>query len=501
MTRIPMMRASAIALLVYVAIMFGFLGGAVHATPHQKSASSASLTLSITNGSSFEYNSTITPHFIGTVSLVAPLPPNAIKSGQIIISNGQIIQFTGFVTSQDQLTINENTNNGSDTTTGAPISIGDLTAYATFKYTDSVTNTSGSLQSLPIQFSITKDRFNLSCNSTTLQRIIKPGVPAQFQFTADNSNQSVPLDWTQGLASITFLGPSTTTTSNLQLDSSGMVTVTAPPAVGRYNMTCTFSGTTYYAPESVTWSTYPVLVSDMSPLGSVQVYSNPSTIAPNQPIQLYIVFKAAPGLPTPSGQFSITIGSGSGFYYTNGITIRADGTAMVNLSPIRYVDKSWPLSITYYGDGYYDNQTVNFTLTNPPIPGSGGGSGGSGTSGTGGTSPKATATPKATVTPKPTATVKQTATAGANSTTSSGTQPAAPSASHWSHVGVFSMFGPAAGVALWIVIILCVALAGGFGYGVFYWLSYRTRIASAPIGQADTTADASSPWNASSPDE
>jgi hypothetical protein len=495
MTRIPMMRASAIALLVYVAIMFGFLGGgAVHATPHQRSASSDSLTLSITNGSSFEYNGAITPHFIGTVSLASPLQ-NVSMSGQIIISNGEIIQFTGFVTSPDGLTINENTDNGSYTTTGAPISIGDFTAYATFHYSNSVTNISGSLQSLPIQFSITKDRFNLSCNSTDFRRIIKPGVPAQFQFTADNSNQSVPLDWTQGLASITFLGPSTTTTSNIQPDSSGMFTVTAPPAVGHYNMTCTFSGTTYYAPESVTWSTYPVLVSDMSPLGGVQVYSNPSSIASNQPVQLYIVFKAAPGLPTPSGQFNIQIGSGYGFYYTNSLTIRADGTAMVSLSSMSHVDSNWPLSVNYDGDGYYNYQTLVFTLTNPPIPGNGGGSGGSGTSGTRPTSPKAT------VTPKPTATVAQTATAGANSTTSSGTQPATPSASDGSHVGVFSVFGPAAGVALWIVIILCVALAGGVGYGVFYWLSYRTRIASAPIGQADTTADASSPWNASSLDE
>lgn len=487
MTRVSMMRALAIALLLWLATISSFLGGAaVHATPHQRSASSNSLTLAITNGSSFEYDGYISPHFIGTVSLASPLGIVSM-SGQINISNGEIVQFTGFVTSQDQLTINENTNNGSYTTTGAPISIGNFTAYATFNYSSSTT--SGSLQSPPINFSITKDSYTLSCNATALRSIIKPGVPAQFQLTATNVYRptTLPLDWTQGTASITFLGPSTTTTSNIQPDSSGMFTVTAPPAVGRYNMTCTFSGTTYYAPESVTWSTFPLLVSEMSPLGGVRVYSNPTSIAPNQPVQLYIVFQAAPGLPTPSGQFSIDIRNTAPAYFTSGINIRPDGTALVSLSPMPHVDGTWSLGIIFFGDSYYNYQIFNFTTTNPPIPGS---SVGGGSKGTSPTAPKATATPKPT--PIPTATVGQTASAGNGSTPGAGTQPSTPSAPDGAQFGLFSAFGPAAGVALWIVIILCVALAGGVGYGVFYWLSHRARMASASVGQADDTADASS---------
>ncbi|MFI5274264.1 MAG: hypothetical protein ACHQ4H_14620 [Ktedonobacterales bacterium] len=221
------------------------------------------------------------------------------------------------------------------------------------------------------------------------------------------------MDWQDGTYNVSLDGPTHVTSSNLAPDSNDEVTMAGPTQNGKYLLICTFNGTALFISNSYT-DTLAYTFSAQHSLGSTQLFANPTTLVAKQSLNFYIVFHAAPGLPTPTGQFQIMIGQ----YYTQAYWIRSAGDFLLHLNALPSLIGVSEISIRYWGDIYYDEATLNFPLTNPPIPG-GGGSGGSGS----GNNPQPTATAdgvaggtasaKATSTADATPTVEATSPAGA----------------------------------------------------------------------------------------
>lgn len=177
------------------------------------------------------------------------------------------------------------------------------------------------------------------------------------------------------------------TYSNLTSDSNFVVTVTAPSQIGSYTRSCTFNGSANYAPTTVS-TTNPFIVSALHSLGTVQLFTNPTTLVAGRNLDFYVVFHPASGLPMPTGQFSIWIGN----YYTNAIALGPTGDYLIHLSPLPSLAGVSRIEIFYMGDKYYKESNVYFPLTNSPIP-SGTTAGGSGNGSLGaGNNPQGTAT-------------------------------------------------------------------------------------------------------------
>ncbi len=457
-------------ILALVATYAPSADAAVHAAAQRQNASGDTVQLSLTNGSTFTYATLPAPTFKVVVTLATQESGNRISLATVKLDNGQ--QFSGDppTMSSDALTYTWTITASSADGTSQPVEVGSRTAIASFTNPD----TSVTTLSNPVSFTVNKASFSLGCGeSGTLTHLIKAGQPMQLALSNQSMGTQLPVDWTQGTATITFLGPATVTDANLQPDSSGLITLPAPTTVGRYNLSCSFTGTSIYMPSSITTTMYPLLISEMNQLGSVQLYTNPTTIVANKQIQIELIFHAAPGLPTPTGEYNITIGT-SPMYYTSSITIGANGVSEITLSPIFNLYGANQLNVHYFGDGYYNDQIVTFPLTNPAIPG-GSTSASSGSSGSksGATSASATATPQATTT---------VGSVGDGSSATSATpssQPATPAP------GILSAFGPLSWTngALWLV-ALAILLALGAGGGTFYWLSRRRGDATdEPLAQ------------------
>ncbi|HEX8983480.1 MAG TPA: hypothetical protein VF792_11950 [Ktedonobacterales bacterium] len=482
--------------LLLMMTLAGFQPAArVHAAPRHASVTSDTLTLSMANGTTFTYGSSTTPTFTAVLQLAKVFTTNRGWTVIVTLDDGQTFSNVSPPTSsQDQLTY---TFTIPSTTNSTLIPPGTHTAYATFDNWDTgITSTSNQ-----VSLTMNKAPLSLGCGSTNGAALMfKAGSSEQFGLTntAAASSFAPPIDWTQGTTSITFTGPATFTDSNLIPDSSGHLNVMMPPQPGKYNIDCTFSGTQYYAPGEMQTTQFNTIVSQMLSLGAMQLYTNPTTMVSGKSTEMYLVFQAASGAPTPTGQFEVSIYTNP-MYYTQAITVGSNGTNLITLAPISNLASGSALWVQYYGDTTYANQSFKFTLTNPAIPSSVTGSGSSVSAGTGGTGGTVANSPKPTTTPQATTTTGPTGTPGASSTANTGTQPSTASGKPPS--GLFAAFGPAAGAAMWIVIILCVALASGVGYGVYYWLSHRTPMASASVGQADNATGVSSQWNTSSLDE
>ena len=189
-------------------------------------------------------------------------------------------------------------------------------------------------------------------------------------------------------------------------------------------MTCTFDGYGDYAPS--TSGNVGVAISAFNQVGSIKLYTNPTTYNPYKSCVLYIVFQAAPGGPAPTGGVSITIGRN----YTPIAFLASNGTLSVRLNPLPLPGGADQITIHYYGDSYYRWTSSSFSLTNPAIPSNAPTSGGSGNSsgGSGGKagSPQATTTATAPGTTS-VATLSpagaQNASAGSSSSDSSGGSP------------------------------------------------------------------------------
>jgi len=357
-------------------------------------ADGVTVTLSTANGSSFTYNGT-PPSFTVVVTFTTKPTINNCGGVTIQFDSGQSAGSSSNASvSPDGLT-------WTYTRISPPTALpaGQRSAVATFLAPGASCT---SVQSAPMSFTVNKAILSLACGGDVSgATLVGVGQTLHVQMAPGDGNGQLPAEWLGGTYNITFYGPSPVTYSNLTSDSNYVVTVTAPSQIGSYTRSCTFNGSANYAPTTMT-TTNPFLVGLLHSLGTVQLFTNPTTLVAGKNLDFYVAFHPASGLPMPAGQFSIWIGN----YYTNAITLGPTGDYLIHLSPLPSLAGVSRIEIFYMGDKYYKGASVYFPLTNPPIPsgttagGSGNGSLGAGnnsqgTATTQGT-PSATATGDAT---------------------------------------------------------------------------------------------------------
>ncbi len=440
-----------------------------HGTTTGVASTGDSLSLALVNGTTFGYGDTVTPRFTVTLTLATKFTLNYFLTVKVTTDSGQSFgNGTTPTESPDGLTYTFTVN-----ADGYAIPAGARTAVASF------TNpaTSAIVQSNPVSFTVTKATPSLMCLvSGTSSLAITPGQTLSVEMSYDNPSPIAPVDWQDGTYTVTFSGHTTTTYSNLVPDSNDTVTVKAPAQVGFYNITCAFSGTALFNPVSVAdYNQSDFLISELHQLGAVQVFTSPTTLASNRPADVYVVFHAAAGLPTPSGYFGINLGNN----YTQTIALGSDGATLVHLSSLPSLIGISQLSIVYEGDPYYAPATINFPLTNQPIPASAYGSGNSAPG-------NASATPTATAGTTPTvAPTSQLAGAGASATP---TTPDTP-------VPVLSttLLSSNPGLFWGLALLALLLFAGGIG-----GLVLELRRARSLVGDTNEppAAVASPPWSA-----
>ena len=142
----------------------------------------------------------------------------------------------------------------------------------------------------------------------------------------------------------------------------GWLNVRAPTTPGYYTMTCAFDGYGNYAPS--TSGAVGAYISAFNQIGGIKLYTNPTTYNPYKSCVVYIVFQAAPGGPTPTGNTSLTIGRN----YTASVDIASNGTLSVRLNPLPLPEGANQITVDYSGDAYYRWASSTFSFTNPAIP-------------------------------------------------------------------------------------------------------------------------------------
>lgn len=414
-----------------------------------------SLTLTISNGSSFNYGGTM-PIFMAYLTV----PPGGAGPDPSQL----ILQVDG------QSNASEMSGTNSDGAIGIRTTIGQLqpgnhTAIQIVRILGSQT----AIQSSPLTFTIGKASASLSCNIQNLAYVYSQGemLHVAMQF----STGSVPVDWQDGTYTLTFVGTTTVTDANLAPDSNDVVSAPAPSQIGDYQLRCDFSGTALVAPPS--GFTLGVTVSLENAVGSVQVYTNPTTLASRQPADLYVVFNAANSLPAPTGRFYININGTS----STPVTLGSDGTVLAHIPQVPDLIGASTFSIFYAGDPNYNSGKFTFPLTNAPIPGSPGGSGGSGGSSGGSSGGGTTSAPQGAATPTKTATTSATPARTALSSPVSATPATAASVMAAGRPGNTS----GDSVPLWLIalLILVAVCAGG---GIVVWR--RRAKAAVPVTSA-----------------
>lgn len=468
-----MRRSLPILLLIVASTML--LAAPAHAAPQiqARHATADTLSLSIDDGTTFTYAGSPQPTFTAVVVFTTKPTSNYFWSVSGYLEDGEGCGSNTSTSSQDGLTATF-THFGCGS---GPIKPGQHTAVATFL--DPNTNTT--LTSNPVSFTVNKADANLYCGiDGNAYRFEGAGKTLHISMvpTARTAEQ-VPVDWQDGTYTVTFDGPTHLAYPNLIPDSNDGVTVTAPSQIGNYQLACAFSGTPLFTPTDSPPITYTF--SALQPLGSVQLFTNPTTLAAKQNLTFYFVFHAAPGLPTPTGEFSIYFGQ---YFLPINVKLDSDGTCLVRISPLPALYGISKISIQYYGDVEYNAAWVYFPLTNPPIPNSDG-SGGPGGSGGGSGGGNAQATP----------TTGGTANAQGTATPTAG---AAPTAA-----------GPGALVASasslsdnngWLVLITIVVLLIVLGLGAIAVVLYMKRrgkrssgagdqMASIPLAQSPASSD------------
>jgi hypothetical protein len=422
-------------------------------------AGSDTLALSMANGTTFTYGASPAPQF--TVILVLPTPPKAnyFRVVSVTLDNGQTFGGDTPTVSDDQLTYTFHVK-----TVGTAIPVGTRTATA--MYTEPSTGVT--VHSNAVNFTITKATPSLECTILNFTALFSPGQTLRFGISFLNENPAAPVDWQHGTYTIKFVGPTTVKTPGLIPDSSDVVTVGAPTQVGRYTeVECIFSGTALFRSAVGSTTGQQVLVSEKHHLGSVELFTDPTTLVAHRPADAYVVFHAAPGLPTPTGYFSFRLGNA----YTPVIALDPGGTSLVHITQIPSLAGVTRLQLSYQGDPHYNTAVLYFPLTNPPIPGS---------PGTPTPTPTPAAAPTATSAATPTTAPDEGGVAGATPTSTASptvlTARGAPSENHG---------------APWLMMILGLLVVGGGAGGVIA-VSLRAKLHAGSSSRAPFTSSPSS---------
>lgn len=455
----PLSRRGLAALLLALVALLGAAPTPATAAPRARHTDGETLTLSMANGSDFTFEDTIgqlpAPKF--TVIRYQPVKPTVNTDDQVTVQldDGDSFLPNSYVPpSPDGMTFTLTVD-----TNSARIPVGTHTAVA--KVFDPAAN--ATILSNSVSFTIDRATPQYSCSATPYSDPISPGQsqPIQMSFT-----DTTPVDWQHSTYTVQFVGPITVTYPNLAPDSSDIVTVNAPSQIGRYTQICTFNGSAIFTSATSQSNKEWVLVSAKHHLGTVELFTNPTTLVANQGADLYVVFHAAAGLPAPTGYVGFTLGSSS----TNVLPLTANGDLLVHLGPLPYLGGVSQITVYYMADPEYDSASFSFPLTNPPIP-----SGGGSSTGTPPSTQQATATVSGT--PSPGATVTTQPTAGGTTTSSSSprhTQTGNP-------------------LLFWLLGILGLLIVGG-GAGTLFFLSRRARPLATVARQSPIARPTRSSW-------
>jgi MYXO-CTERM domain-containing protein len=235
-----------------------------------------------------------------------------------------------------------------------PLSVGPHSAVAKFQSTKY-----GLLTSAPVTFTVLKKTPTLSCYVVNVTNTYAPNTP--LTITVDFANTAAPVDVQNGTFSVTFTGPRTFTTANLTANT-GQVFASTPSATGLYRMGCVFSGTASFNPAVGQMGVPNIIVSTNSPVGRIALYTNPTPVTQGVMTSWKVVVSARSGLPTPTGNIAIRIGSS----YTKVIPLEAGGTVTFQaVAP--GLGPSSVITVWYYGDPVYAASSADFPLTTPLI--------------------------------------------------------------------------------------------------------------------------------------
>ncbi|HKW22865.1 MAG TPA: hypothetical protein VJO13_15880 [Ktedonobacterales bacterium] len=434
-------------------LLLAMVSALLLATPVR--ADGVTVTLSTSNGTNFTYDGT-QPLFTMVVTFTTKPTINNCGQEYVHIDSGQDTAVgLGPSVSPDGLTWTFTQIRPVGT-----IPVGPHTAVARF-LAPGVSCTT--VYSSAVSFTVNKATFALTCgldgsdaylgiNGQTLHVLMAPY----------SGSGQLPTELQTGTYNVSLDGPTHVAATNLTLNSNNEATITGPTQIGLYQLTCTFNGSVSYTPSTIT-DTNPYMFSALHSLGVVKLYTNPTTLTAGRGADFYVVFHPAPGLPMPTGEYSIWLGQS----HTMLMTLASTGANLVHVDKIPVLAGVSNIEIFYGGDLYYAPSSVDFPLTNPSIP-SGTGSGGTGTSGGSfGGSPQGTATAQGT--PSATATTESdnaTPTAVGAGTVAPTTHPSS---------------GDNGG--LWLIVILAlvglIVAGGAVGAGIF--LIRRARI-SAGVG-------------------
>ncbi len=421
-------------------------------------ADGVTVTLSTSNGTSFTYDGT-QPLFTVVVTFATKPTINNCGQEYVHIDSGQDTAVgLGPSVSPDGLTWTFTQIRPVGT-----IPVGPHTAVATFLAPGASCTT---VQSAPLSFTVNKATFALTCSLNGPDAYLGINGQTLHVLMAPYSGAGqLPTELQTGTYNVSLDGPTHVAATNLTLNSNNEATITGPTQIGLYRLTCTFNGSVSYTPSTIT-DTNPYMFSALHSLGVVKLYTNPTTLIAGRSADFYVVFHPASGLPMPTGEFSIWLGQS----HTMLMTLGPTGAYLVHVDKIPVLAGVSNIEIFYPGDLYYAPSSVDFPLTNPPIP-SGVGSGGTGsTGGSFGNAPQGTATAQGT--PDTTAT----ADSGAATPTTAVAGSAAPT--------THSQSGDNGG--LWLIVILAlgglIVAGGAVGSGIF--LMRRARISSSAVSQA-----------------
>ena len=448
-------RGLAVALLLVIGVTLA--AAPAHAEANSYTSSGDTLSIAMANGTTFTYGAYPSPIFTVVLTLAAKPTANYFRMVSVILDNGQGYASTDNpIVSTDQLTYTFTVRSD-----GGPAAAGG-NRIATAKYSDPVTNDTISSNSVP--FTVQKATPTVDCMIQNFATPMSPGQMLQIRISMSVQGSSVQVDPADQKYSIRFVGPTTITTAPMLVNSNSMVTVPAPSQIGFYSQVlCMFGGTSSLTPASANAAGQPLMISEKHALGGAEFFSNPTTLVAHQPADVYVVFHAGAGLPTPTGYFNIRLGEAS----TSEVALGADGTLLLHLDQLPTLYGVSQVQIGYQGDPHYDAAVFHFPLTNPAIPGGASGNGGGSTQG------KATATASATGTP------------GATATAGDGAVPTATATG--ANAGLVSQPGNGGMLWLWVALGVLVLVGGGAAGAVYFVRrSRRAGLSAAGVSMLDS---------------
>src|SRR5579859_4713602 len=182
----------------------------------------------------------------------------------------------------------------------APLSPGQHSVVARY-----ASATNGLVTSAPITLTVQKASPALTCEVVNFAQTYLPGAPLTFSMALTNTNP--PIDPRSSTFTITFAGAQTFTMSGLTADASGNVATTAPSTPDVYGITCTFDGNATVSPAG--FRPGNLIVSLNHAIGGIRVHTDPSPVRDGVTITWNIVVLGTPGLPAPTGDVSVRLGS------------------------------------------------------------------------------------------------------------------------------------------------------------------------------------------------